>query len=173
LVHYFRFKIDFLGPSGNNLSVSWCRIRHFHEDRDRLMYDAARPINKLIAKKRHEVGVLKAQLDALQAHLETAVTQLETLELALSAVSRSAPVSKGEPLGLKPGSVMDQAYKYIQSAGRPVHIKEIVQGIGLEYDDKTNRTVSSQLNVYVNKGRYFTRTAPSTFGITEFGGDSE
>jgi hypothetical protein len=65
---------------------------------------------------------------------------------------------------------MSKVRDMIIKEGRPLHITEILKGLGKE-DTKSNRTsTAGSLGAYARKNRIFTRGAsPNTFGLIETG----
>jgi hypothetical protein len=73
---------------------------------------------------------------------------------------------------LRSGSTVSQARDVILKAGGPVHITDLLAGVGKE-DNRDNRaSLTSSLAAYVRRGEIFTRPAPNTYGLTELGHES-
>ena len=62
-----------------------------------------------------------------------------------------------------------QAREYLLKAGKPMHLSKIVEGIGKEPSKENRLSLGGSLSGYVRKGQIFTRPAPNTFGLVEFG----
>lgn len=120
---------------------------------------AEREIKKKIKVKEDEVLALEIKLLEAKAHLSAWKETIKLLE-------RVSNVSKGSTL--QSGSMVYKAHKVLQEAGKALHIKNIVEKIGLEQTKKNRVSLSSSLAGYVRNESIFNRPAPNTFGLLEF-----
>jgi hypothetical protein len=70
---------------------------------------------------------------------------------------------------LRPGSGVAQARSVILTKGEPVHINDILAGLGKEPTRENRASLTSSIAAYVRRGEVFTRSAPNTFGLMELG----
>lgn len=61
--------------------------------------------------------------------------------------------------------MVSKAVELIKKTGRPMHVKEILEGIGKKDTKKERVSLSSSLGMYYRKNEIFTRPAPNTFGL--------
>jgi hypothetical protein len=87
---------------------------------------------------------------------------------AIKALPREA-MNASQPRELRPGTAVANARDFIKNAGRPLHITDILKGLGKPADTKNKLSLSGSLAGYVRDGQIFTRPAPNTFGLIEFG----
>lgn len=120
---------------------------------------AEREIKKRIKAKEEEVRQLENQLLEANAHLKAWTESLKLLE-------RASTVNDGSTL--QPGSMVYKSHGVLQQAGRALHIKDIIERIGLEQTKKNRVSLSSSLAGYVRRESIFSRPAPNTFGLVEF-----
>lgn len=69
---------------------------------------------------------------------------------------------------LRYGTAVAKARDLIKSAGHPLHITDILKGLGKPVDTKSKLSLSGSLAGYVREGQIFNRPAPNTFGLIEF-----
>jgi hypothetical protein len=56
---------------------------------------------------------------------------------------------------------------FLRKAGKPLHITDILKGIGKTTSKKDRVSLSGSLGWYVRRNEIFTRPAPNTFGLKE------
>ena len=61
------------------------------------------------------------------------------------------------------------AYDALKKAGKPLHVNVLLPAIGRGITRADKSAISGTLAAYVRKGDVFTRPAPNTFGLAEFG----
>lgn len=122
-----------------------------------------------ISRKLQEVAALEQQQSALAQQIGIAKAYAQAMEEALRMAERDAvaPITTGK--SLRRGSGPGKAQKALRQAGQPLHITRLLVEMGLPVNRKTRSTLSSALATYARKGEVFTRTAPNTFGLIEFG----
>ncbi len=112
-----------------------------------------------IRKKQQELEALKLSVRETESYIQ-----------ALQDTIRIVPVEhQGENVSstetLKPGSVLAKAEAFVRKTGKPLHIIEILKGIGLPATQKSKVSLGGSLASYARKSRIFTKVAPNTFGI--------
>jgi hypothetical protein len=130
-------------------------------------------LQKLYEKKQVEVR-------QLEMHLKEANAYLQALQDSIKVISRESGGAAGttgtgeswEPQQtLRPGSETAKARDALKLAGKPLHISALLQQLGRPVDKKNRASLSGSLAAYVRTGQIFTRPAPNTFGLVEFGQD--
>jgi hypothetical protein len=116
-----------------------------------------------IEKKRAEVEALRTNLRLEERYLEA---MLDTYKL----LPRTGEEKNGTGSGLRKGSNPDKAYQVLKRNGKPMHIKDIVEGMGLKVNRGTTQGLAGALRTYANKGHVFTKIEGlgNTYGLTEF-----
>ena len=97
---------------------------------------------------------------------ETKISEANAYIQALQETMRLLPKS-GEDVEskIRPGSAIAKTLAYLKEAGRPMHINDILEGIGKSTSKKARVALSGSLGWYVRRYEIFTRTAPNTFGL--------
>lgn len=111
----------------------------------------------------------------LIADLEKCIFEREAylrgLHVALSLYPGEAAYRRETPSlprksSLRAGSDVERAFRVLEEAQGPLTIYQILEKIEKDPTDaKVKNSLASSLNVYCKDGRYFVRTAPSTYGI--------
>ena len=115
-------------------------------------------IEKRIDRKEAEIRELEVRIREAKAYIQSLS---DTLRLLPKDASADAT------LVLRPGTALARVREAIGSAGRPLHIGEILKALGRPVDKKNRAALSGTLAAYVRKGQVFTRPAPNTFGLVE------
>ena len=112
----------------------------------------------------------RTEIDGLRAHLHAEERYLEALLDSYKLLPRSGEESNGgSPSNLRKGSNTGKAFAALKRAGHPLHVKDLVEAMGLKVNRTTTQGLASSLRAYVNKGEIFTKPAPNTYGLVEFG----
>ncbi len=92
--------------------------------------------------------------------------QKEITEANLKIINRF--LSGEEPKAEKRTSNINIAWNVLNSAGRPLHISEIIKIAKRDFDTDLERdSIVSGIIKKVKAGKVFTRTAPNTFALKE------
>jgi hypothetical protein len=120
----------------------------------------------------------RAEISELESSLKTARTYLQALEdMQRMAARDGGSPTRQTPIQPSPrqsgsmfrtGSMTQAAYDAIKAAGKPLHVSELLPAIGRAVTRGETSAVSGTLAAYIREGKVFTRTAPNTFGLTEF-----
>jgi hypothetical protein len=119
-------------------------------------------IQKRIERKRIEVFEFEARIKEARVYIQA-------LEDTVKMLPKDAPGGTELNLELRPGSRVAKAQDFLRKAGRPQQILAILEGIGEEPNNANRAALSGSIGAYVRKGEIFTRPAPNTFGLVEFG----
>lgn len=119
------------------------------------------------------------ELDEQRQKIVHAISAIESLPEPAESVadgrSGAGRAGRGKTTDESP-SYANAAKAVLEEAGKPLHIKKIVQrlkGHGW-YADKSAKdrdfrnSVASSLERWVKKGKRFSRTAPATYGLTKW-----
>lgn len=124
-------------------------------------------LETLIKKKEIEIGEYEGKIKEAKSYIQ-----------ALQDSIRLLPKYDNEGNGtrevrIKPGSNPDKVHELLKTKGHPLHIKEIVEGIGLEYNRISRSTIRSALSPYVKNGQLFKLVSPGTIGLIEWEGKQQ
>jgi len=121
---------------------------------------AERDIEKRIKQKEEEVQRLKEELFKAEAYLEAMQESLRLIKKTSSADGND---------GIRPGSAVYKARAALRKVGKPLHVESLLRSMGKEVTKKNKVSLSGSLGGYVRQELVFTRPAPNTFGLIEFG----
>lgn len=135
-------------------------------------------IKDRISNKSQEIRELEIQLresrsylaglqDALDMTPEepTRTTKVESPD-EVPAVAATVALRSGGVL--RPGSDLAKTRDLLLGVGKPLHISEILAGIGKEITRNNRDSLAGTLGPYVRRDEIFKRAGPNTFGLTEF-----
>lgn len=118
-------------------------------------------IKERLRKKEQEIQTLEGKLQSARIYVQALQDVLKMLEkVGDGTPTESVP---------RPGSLVSQARDVILKVGRPVHINELLEGVGKEATREGRASLTSSLAAYVRREEIFTRPAPNTFGLIELG----
>ena len=116
-------------------------------------------IEKRIEKEKQKIVELSSQIEKTEAFVQG-------LQEALQMLPKEKSVDLPKPKGyLREGSDMQKVQELIKKVGRPMHIDEILVGIGKTVDKATRASVVSSLHRYSRKGDIFNRVGPNQFSL--------
>lgn len=116
---------------------------------------------KLLDRKEQEIIEIELQLEKAKTYVQ-----------AIQDSMRLLPKDSSEPdmeQMLRPGTALARSREVLKSAGRPMHITEILKAINQPLDKNHKISLSGSLSAYVRNGQIFTRPAPNTFGLLDMG----
>jgi len=116
-------------------------------------------ILKKIEKKQQEQVALFEQ--AQQCEIS-----INTLQDVLKMLPRDA--DGGKEIVLRPGSLISKARDLLRKTQKPMHITDLLAGLGKANTAKARLALSGSLSAYVRRDEVFTRPEPNTFGLKEF-----
>jgi hypothetical protein len=123
-----------------------------------------REIDKRIDKKKQEIAELEKRLGESKAYL-SALQDTAKLFPKEDGVADKVPV-------LRPGTDLAKSRDLLKSVGKPLHITEILKGIGKDVNKGNRISLSGSLGGYARKGIIFSKPAPNTFGLIELENES-
>jgi hypothetical protein len=110
---------------------------------------------KLIERKKIEIEVAQKAIASAEAYIQ-----------AMTDAIKKLPKDDIAP-PVRPGSDVEKVRDAILSAGKPLHISEIIAALGRNDDADSKAKVAGLLGWYTSKGKVFTKTAPNTYGLVE------
>ena len=110
---------------------------------------------KEIKKTIEEISNLKSQLVQKEGYLSG-------LEKASKIQGRSESKSSES---LRPGTMLYDTMMLIKNNSTPMHITDILKGLGRENTQSNRVSLVGSLGAYYRKKQIFTRPKPNTFGL--------
>lgn len=100
-----------------------------------------------------------------QSKIREAQAYIQALQDAAKLLPREEARNGGGEAALRPGGSAHKAFQALRSAGKPLHITEILKAIGM-LNSKSNRlALGGTLSRYARNKEIFDRTAPNTFAL--------
>ncbi|MHB0977410.1 MAG: hypothetical protein ACYC1U_09500 [Candidatus Aquicultorales bacterium] len=115
---------------------------------------------------------IKRKEQEIQEHemkIAQAKAYLQGLQEAIRLLPRDSTTSGSEEIILRKGSSIYKTRELLRKHGEPMHVMDILRGIGKEPDKKSRTALSGSLGFYVRQNQIFTRPDPNTFGLLEWG----
>lgn len=116
--------------------------------------------------KRKEAEILEFELKIRETR-----AYIQALQDAIKWLPRDGDVPAETKL--RAGSAVAEARELILKAGEPLHISKLLEAMGRELSRNNRAALSGSISAYVRRGEIFTRPAPNTFGLVEFGNEPE
>jgi hypothetical protein len=115
-----------------------------------------------------KIEIKQAEAKKLEHQLSEANAYVQALQDVLKIHTKDAVAKSASLQTLREGSDLSKIRDMILKAGKPIHIDEILKGLGKE-NSKSNRTsVAGSLGSYSRQQKIFVRgNAPNTFGLLE------
>ncbi len=111
-----------------------------------------------IKKKEQEIRDYESKISEAKAYIQ-----------ALQDTIRLLPKDEGSAISaeskLRTGSAVYKAMIFLKKVGKPMHINEILKGIGKTTSKNDRISLSSSISWYVRRKEVFSRPAPNTFGL--------
>ncbi|MFI5090891.1 MAG: hypothetical protein ACHP7P_12605 [Terriglobales bacterium] len=116
---------------------------------------------KLINKKQEEIASLELQIREAKAYVQALQDSMKLLPREGNGVAVEYT--------LRSNSALAKARDALRARGAPMPIADILKALDKPNDKKHRSSLSGTLSGYARDGKIFTRTAPNTFGLLEFG----
>lgn len=108
---------------------------------------------------------IKKKKEEIQQY-ETKILEAKAYIQALQDTIRYLPKdNKTSETAIRPGSKVSKTLTLLKATGRPMHVTEILKGIGLPLTKNEKTSLSGSLGWYVRRNDIFTRPEPNTFGL--------
>ena len=118
-------------------------------------------LQKLIDRK-------QAEIDRLEQELRDARVYVQAVQDSFKMLPREESIGN-TPTELRPGTALAKVQEFLRQEGSPQHISRILEFLGKPLDKPNRVSLGGSLGGYARDHRIFTRTAPNTFGLIEFG----
>ena len=121
-------------------------------------------LERRIDRERLKISDLRDQLGRAEAFVQGLQEALRMLPRETATNGRAQGVSGI----LRAGGDVSKTQDLLRTTKRPMHITEILEGLGKEVT-KTNRaSLTSSLARYARRGEIFDKAGPNRFGLLEF-----
>jgi hypothetical protein len=117
-------------------------------------------LQKLITKKLEENANMELQIRENKAYIQGLQDSMKLLPRDGNGVAEYT---------LRDGSALAKTRDALKTAGVPLAIVDILKAVGKPQDKKHRISLAGTLSGYARDGKVFTKTAPNTFGLIEFG----
>lgn len=116
-----------------------------------------------IQKKQAEIAEMKTAVRVAEA-------DLVAWQDAYRLLPKDGPSEMGDgAASFRRGSGTGKAYDALKRHGKPMHISDLTEAIGKKATRPNTQGLASSLRMYVNKNEVFTKPAPNTYGLVEWG----
>ncbi len=122
---------------------------------------ARESLQKLIDRKQAEIVRLEKELRDAKVYIQAVQDSFRLLPKEISVET--------SPRELRAGSMLAKVQEFLRKQGKPEHISAILEHLGKPQDKQNRVSLSGSLGAYAKELRIFTRAAPNTFGLIEFG----
>jgi len=127
--------------------------------------DIKRELDRKIERKREEIVGYEKQLSDAKSYLQA----LEDMRKLMPRDAQSEPESETT---LRSGTDLARVQEILKKHGKPMHVEELLAELGKPVAKNSKVSLSGSLASYVRVHKIFTRPAPNTFGLVEFGATS-
>ena len=129
-------------------------------------------LEEKIKRKEQEIREKEYEKDREIREMDIKLREAKAYIQALQDLLKSMPKNEVEtnPIEnrLRVGSAVEKTYKLLKTKGSPMHVMDILVGIGKNQTTKERVSLSSSLGGYVRTHNVFTRPSPNTFGLLEW-----
>ncbi len=115
-------------------------------------------IEDKIKKKEQEIQEYETKISEAKIYISA-------LNETLRLLPKDSDITESPESKIRPGSAIAKTLALLKKTGRPMHINEILEGIGKSTSKKDRVALSGSLGWYVRRHEIFTRPAPNTFGL--------
>lgn len=122
-------------------------------------------IQKRIERKRQEIA-------DLEARVREASSYVQALEDTIKILPKQTADGAGETSSdraPRTGSMVALARAALAATGHPMHVRDLLKAMGRQEDKASRAALSGSLSAYTRRREVFTRPAPNTFGLLQFG----
>lgn len=125
-------------------------------------------IQKRIRAKEAEVNEISNKIKDLEMQREAAKAYIQGLQDILPKVQRGEGANgSGRQTDFRKGSAPELVQQLLRKTGKPLHINEILEGLGRPVEKKTRLALAGTLARCARDRLVFRKVAPNTFGLIE------
>jgi hypothetical protein len=127
--------------------------------------DIREKIEDKIKNKEQEIVEYERKISETKSYIEAL---RDTIKLFPRSTINESAESK-----IRPGSAIAKTLAFLKKTGKPMHLNDILEGIGKVTTKKERVTLSGSLGWYVRRHEVFVRTGPNTFGLIGMESETE
>lgn len=125
-------------------------------------------IQKRIRAKETEVVEIENKIRNLEIQREAAKAYIQGLQDILPKVQRDEGTNGGtRQAEFRKGSAPELVQQLLRKTAKPLHINQILEGLGRPVEKKTRLTLAGTLSRCAREHLVFRKVAPNTFGLIE------
>lgn len=125
-------------------------------------------IQKRIRAKETEVNEISNKIKDLEMQREAAKAYVQGLQDILPKVQRGEGANGGgRQTDFRKGSAPELVQQLLRKTGKPLHINQILEGLGRPVEKKTRLALAGTLARCARDRLVFRKVAPNTFGLIE------
>lgn len=109
------------------------------------------------------------EIKSFEEKIATSRIYIQALRDILKMMDKAEEAETSPETTLKSGSMVAQARAIIVEKGIPVHLDDLLEGMGKGVTRESRASLAGSLAAYVRRHEIFTRPAPNTFGLVELG----
>jgi hypothetical protein len=143
------------------------RLTHFFLHTKLLVMGLREKYLKMIDRKRSEITALREDISALQRRVAEGEVYICAIQEAIQLVPKESPSESG-PTTLREGTKLARVRDLLVKRGVPLHISEILKGIGEEDNKSTRVGLVGSLGQYAREGKIFKKGGPNEFGLLDY-----
>lgn len=125
-------------------------------------------LQKRIKKKASEISDIDAKIAELQAKKMAHHAVISELENIIRLLPKDGAITSIEKT-IRFGSDVYNAREALRREQKPLHIKDLLDAMGVEVTRNRRSSLSSQLSAYAKKEEIFTKAGPNVFGLMDYG----
>lgn len=118
------------------------------------------------AKIEEKINKKEQEIQEHENKIREARTYIQALQDTIKILPRENNI---DPMIIRPGSSIGKTQAFLRKVKKQLYINDILEGIGKKVTKKERVSLSGSLAGYVRKGEIFTRPAPNTYGLKEWG----
>lgn len=124
-------------------------------------------LERKLKEKQQEIQELEDALHAARAYVQAMQDTLKIVQKEGDVGTIESDVE--DQVVLKAGSSVEAAVKVLRENGSAMQIMDLLKAMGREQTPENRASLVSSLASYVRRGTIFTRPAPNTYGLVEWG----
>ena len=126
----------------------------------------------LKAKFDERIRRKEQEIQEYETKIREAKAYLQALQDTIKLLPREVP-NGSEASILRPGSNVGKTYELLKKKGEPMHINDILTGIGKGISKKERVSLSGALGWYVRRKEIFSRPGPNVFSLLSMDQEQE
>ena len=110
----------------------------------------------------------EAEIQYHENIIRDAKVYIQALQDSIKLLPKEENVTTSPEEKFRRGSDVYKTYELLKNTGSPMHINDILKGIGKTTSKRDRTSLCGSIGFYKRKNEIFTRPAPNTFGLIEW-----